>query len=605
MRALLNVLGFSLWGLIAITLSVALGALGYRASLQYRDSHLTGVRAPDRAVAPKDAAAGTSATSISPVGASSASTSSGTSPPPRPAPGQAGQRAVRQTADTTRTLFHRAAADQRYAEAVGYGEELFEDGAATPNELELIGHYYYVQRDCRNALTWIDRSIIASRAVGEVPRQALYQQKTECESNIANAAGAPATTAAVLADLIHSANRPQRTANNSKQQQISRSIAKEMTAAQRALQAQQWSEALENLDAAEKKANDPATMPPLTAFDKKTIYQFKAFADVKLGKLKDAQTEFERALATGAVTPEEKTRYTRALFAIAASTNQYQKTIDYGKEMVEAGTSKPDDQAIIAQSYYQLKDCKSSVAWADKAIAATRKAGETPKENLYLFKLQCASDAGDSPAMAAVLADLIKLTNKSQYWNNLLRIERQDERDDRNTLMIYRIMYNTNSMNADTDYIEMAQLLADGGLPGEAEAVLERALSGGVIKDEHKERTTRLLNSLKTRADSDEKGLAQTGAEAAKSSSGELDVKLGEVYYGFGDYLKAVDAITEGIKKGGIRHLDEAYVYLGLAQMQLQSYADAKKVFVSLKTLPNISPRVLRVWELYADRLGS
>ena len=34
--------------------------------------------------------------------------------------------------------------------------------------------------------------------------------------------------------------------------------------------------------------------------------------------------------------------------------------------------------------------------------------------------------------------------------------------------MIYRIMYNTNSMNADTDYIEMAQLLGDAALPGEA-----------------------------------------------------------------------------------------------------------------------------------------
>ena len=56
----------------------------------------------------------------------------------------------------------------------------------------------------------------------------------------------------------------------------------------------------------------------------------------------------------------------------------------------------PTTVAIIAQSYYQLKDCKNASVWADKAIAATRKAGETPKENLYLFKLQCASDAGDT-----------------------------------------------------------------------------------------------------------------------------------------------------------------------------------------------------------------
>lgn len=387
-------------------------------------------------------------------------------------------------------------------------------------------------------------------------------------------------------------------ADKPKGPEISRIIAKEMTAAQKALQAGQWSEALKNLDEAETKS-------PLTTFDKKTIYNFKGFADVKLGNLKAAQTEFERTLATGAATPEETASITRTLFGISASTNQYQKTIDYGKQMVDAGTATPDNIAIIAQSYYQLKDCKNASAWSDKAIAATRKAGETPKENIYLFKLQCASDAGDTATMDAVLMDLIRLNNKTTYWNTLLRIERQDERVDRNTLMIYRIMYNTNAMNADTDYIEMSQLLADAALPGEAQAVLEKAMSTGAIKDEHKERTTRLLTSLKTRADADRKGLAQEDAEAAKSPAGELDVKLGEVYYGFGDYQKAVDVISRGIQKGQIKHLDEAYVYLGLAQVQLKDFAGAKRTFASLKIVPDISPRVLKLWTLYAEKLGS
>ncbi len=81
--------------------------------------------------------------------------------------------------------------------------------------------------------------------------------------------------------------------------------------------------------------------------------------------------------------------------------------------------------------------------------------------------------------MRAALYDLVRLTNKTSYWNNLIRLERQDERDDHNTLMIYRVMFDTQSMNADTDYIEMAQLLGDAGLPGEAQVVLEKAMSIG------------------------------------------------------------------------------------------------------------------------------
>jgi tetratricopeptide (TPR) repeat protein len=160
-------------------------------------------------------------------------------------------------------------------------------------------------------------------------------------------------------------------------------------------------------------------------------------------------------------------------------------------------------------------------------------------------------------------------------------------------------------MKEDTDYIEMAQLLGDAALPGEAATVLNKAMSTGVVKDEHKERTQRLLTSLQTRADADKKGLAQLAAEAAKNPAGELSVKLGEVYYGFGDYQKAIDAINQGIAKGQVKHMDEAYVYLGLAQAQLKNTAESKKAFGQLKTVqPNISPRVLKLWELYAGEVG-
>jgi outer membrane protein assembly factor BamD (BamD/ComL family) len=382
-----------------------------------------------------------------------------------------------------------------------------------------------------------------------------------------------------------------------KGQEISRVIAKEMTAAQKALQASQWAEAIKNLEAAETK-------PGLNAFDKKTIYDFKGFAYVKLNNLKAAEQAYEAALATGAYTPEDAAKTTRMLYRLSAGNQQYAKAAEYGKQVAESGAATPDDLAILSQIYFLQKDCKSSGAWADKAIAAFRKAGEAPKENLYQFKLQCASDAGDTPGMAATLVDLIRLTNKTNYWNTLLRIERQEERDDHNTLMLYRVMYDTNSMTAGSDYIEMAQLLGDSALPAEAQTVLEKAMSSGLINDQQKERTTRLLNSFKSRAEADKKGLPQLDAEAKKNPAGELDVKLGEVYYGFGDYQNAVTAINRGLQKGQVKHQDEAYVYLGRSQVALKNIADAKKAFAGLKTAPNISPRVLKVWELYADTLG-
>ncbi len=334
-------------------------------------------------------------------------------------------------------------------------------------------------------------------------------------------------------------------ADKPKEQQISRVIAKEMTAAQKALQASQWQEALKNLEAAEQKS-------PLTPFDKKTIYDFKGFANVRLNHLKEAESDYEQALATGQYTAEDAAKTTRMLFRLSAGNQQYTKALEYGKQVAEAGTANTDDLAVMSQIYYLQKDCKNSGVWADKAISAARKAGEAPKENLFQFKLQCASDAGDNGAMATVLVDLIKLTNKTNYWNTLLRIERQDERDDHNLLMIYRVMYDTDSMNAGSDYMEMAQLLGDAALPGEAAAVLDKAMNSGKFTEQKdKDRASRLANTLKPRAETDKKGEAAFDAEAAKNSAGELDVKSGEVYYGSGDYQSAVTAITRGIEKRG------------------------------------------------------
>jgi tetratricopeptide (TPR) repeat protein len=379
------------------------------------------------------------------------------------------------------------------------------------------------------------------------------------------------------------------------EKQISRVIAKEMTAAQKALQAGKWSEAISNLDAAQGKSG-------INAFDRSKIFEFKGFAYIKSGNYKAAMQAYEDGIGTGVYSPEEVAKTNKTIFTLAASAQQYSKAIEYGKKLSDAGTLSPADTGVMAQLYYLTKDCKNSVIWSDKAIQAARHAGEAPKENFYQFKLSCASNAGDNPATIAALEDLVKATNKTEYWNSLSRLMLQDEKEDRNILMVYRVMYNVGAMNAGNYYVEMSQLLLDAALPAEAQSVLEKAFASSMIKDDQKERTTRLLNSAKQRADTDRKGLPQYAAEAAKNKVGEASVKLGEVYYSVGDYQNAVKAIQDGFDKGQIKHLDEAYVYLGLAQAALKNSADAKKAFAGLKTVPNMSPRVLKLWELFAEK---
>jgi tetratricopeptide (TPR) repeat protein len=92
---------------------------------------------------------------------------------------------------------------------------------------------------------------------------------------------------------------------------------------------------------------------------------------------------------------------------------------------------------------------------------------------------------------------------------------------------------------------------------------------------------------------------------AAKADTGGPLVRLGELYYGFGEYERAIVSIQLGLKKGQIAHLDEAYVYVGRAERAIGDLEEARNAFNKLKDVPGISPRVLRLWTLYAEALLS
>ena len=63
---------------------------------------------------------------------------------------------------------------------------------------------------------------------------------------------------------------------------------------------------------------------------------------------------------------------------------------------------------------------------------------------------------------------------------------------------------------------------------------------------------------------------------------------------GLRNYELAIASIERGLRKGGIVHLDEAYVYLGRAKLAVGDIEGARNAFSKLKEVPGISPRLDR-----------
>ncbi len=161
---------------------------------------------------------------------------------------------------------------------------------------------------------------------------------------------------------------------------------------------------------------------------------------------------------------------------------------------------------------------------------------------------------------------------------------------DHQLLNLYRLGILTGTMK-DTDFLAMATIDLQNGLPAEAKAILTKG-----------NKTGDLLNQANMFLASDQQVLSALAAEAAKETSGEIDVKLGESYYTYGRFDEAVAAIQKGIEKGGLKDAADAQTTLGIALLAAGKKADAVAALDKAAAAGGAGGQVAHVWSLYGKR---
>jgi tetratricopeptide (TPR) repeat protein len=130
--------------------------------------------------------------------------------------------------------------------------------------------------------------------------------------------------------------------------------------------------------------------------------------------------------------------------------------------------------------------------------------------------------------------------------------------------------------------------------------VLEKAQAKNVFTDQRtKDRSQRLLDTAKKRATSDQAALPKLEKEADAAATGEQNVKLGTAYFGYGQYDKAVDQLSKGLSKGGVKNEADARLTLGIAQLKAGHKDDAVKTFKTVKGDPALE-RLASLWGIHA-----
>lgn len=373
---------------------------------------------------------------------------------------------------------------------------------------------------------------------------------------------------------------------------VSRSVAKPLKAAQDAMQAKKYQEALAKLQEVQATAGK-------SPYDEFVMNELLTFVHARLGNDAEAARAIEANLNSQYLDQNDVPTRVKSLAQLNYRMKNYRKAIDYGNRAVQGGYADDNMVTLIAQSYYLLGDYKGTRRFVGNVVENAEKRGQTPsKQYLDLMLSSCLKMEDDACATDA-LERLVQHYPKPEYWQNLTySLFRDSTTTDRQMLHVFRLANDVDVLRQPEHYTEMAQLALEQGSPGEAVAILQKGFEKNIFTEQRdKDRNQRLLESAKRQAAADQAALAKIEREA---TTGEAKVRVGQAYLSYGQYDKAAQLIGAGIAAGGVKNADEANILHGIALAKAGQKDAAIKAFRAVKGDPKYA-RLAKLWQLHVS----
>lgn len=373
-------------------------------------------------------------------------------------------------------------------------------------------------------------------------------------------------------------------------------VGKPMKAAQEAIQKKQWDQALAKIQEADAVAGK-------TAFEQFQVNEFKGYVLLQQRKYAEVAKLYEQNLNSGKLPADQVNDRLKALIQLNTANKNYAKVVEFGDRWLKSGAPQDaDTRVLVAQAHYLQKDYKGSIDIMQGAIRSAEQAGGKVDENWLQMVRDSQQRIGDTAGAGATLEKLVRLYPKPEYWDFLLSTRMRQKNSDRVQLNLFRLARQVGVLNSADEYVEMTEMLLEAGLPGEARSVMEAGYQAKVFDTEDKgraDRYKRRLDEAKAAAAKDQQSLPAIEKDAQKAPNGQGDVALGLAYSSFGQYDKAVAALGSGLKKGGVRDVEQAQIMLGIANLKLDKKAEAINAFEQVKGDPQMAD-VARLWTIVA-----
>jgi len=315
------------------------------------------------------------------------------------------------------------------------------------------------------------------------------------------------------------------------------------------------------------KINEADAVPNKTAYESLLVQQMRGSAAHAAGDLPTAIKSFEAVIASGHVSGREQLALVQAVAVDYYKLKDYAKAAQWAQRYFKDGGTEPAMRSVLLQSYFLGNDCASVSRMLGGA--GGEETGRKPAEEELEILRSCYRREKDDAGYVAATERLILYYPKKEYWTEMLaRVQRKPGFSDRLSVHVYKLRLATGNFTTANDYMELAQLALQDGVPAEAKIVMDKGYAAGVLgKGDQAARQQRLRDLVEKSLAESRKTREQDERNAADARDGGELVKVGLNYVYEGKADKGLALIEKGIRKGNLKRPEDAKLRLGEAEL--------------------------------------
>lgn len=350
-------------------------------------------------------------------------------------------------------------------------------------------------------------------------------------------------------------------------------------------EAQKLQQAGDNAGSLAKIAEAEAVPNP-TPDDTYMTAALKLNAAIALKDNDQIEKSLTTMLATGKVSPDNKTKFLKTVGSLALQRKDYATATRSFEQLVAENPNDSESIIGLAELYYAQKQSSKAIDSISQAIAASKAAGQPAPESWYRRRLAIAYDGKQSQAIQASALDLVRSFPNAVNWRDAVIITRDSfpKLDDQTELDFLRLQMATGSLAGERDFVEYADTALSRGFPGEASTVLAEGVRRNVLVAS-KPLIAELRKSADGKVPADKASLP--GLEKDIKGNPKIALATGDAYYGYADYAKAAGLYKQAI---GAPTVDQATANLRLG-MALARSGDKAGAATAFQAVSGGGPR--------------